>query len=291
MKNHHKFLPLITVLVFLIILAGCAAKVKMLAPPSQAPTLRYVMPEGKPFTYTVSTGFNQSISMMGVPIKTTVLKDMTVTFYQLAFAQEAYQLQGVINDISMKITAPGTNLTPNLSQIPGKTFEMTVTNTGEEIGVMGADKLTYSLGEEGERNMENDFEKFFPDLPVDPLNPGDTWTTTDTVLVDAEGMATTIVTQTDNTLEGYELINGHDCAKITGTYTSTITGSGTKNGSDMETTLEIAGKETLYFDYKMGVLVLQKSSGNGGGDIKISGEKEMTLPMSQTVTNKLELVE
>jgi len=291
MKKQHRILPFITILIFLIIFAGCAAKVKMLPPPSQAPILKYVIPEGQPFTYKISTGYEQSLSMMGVPIKTTILKDMVVTFYQLAFAQEAYQLQVMINDISMKVTAPGTNLTPNLSQIPGKTFEMTVTNKGEEIGLMGADKLTYSLGEEGEQNMESEFEHLFPDLPEKVLNPGDTWTKNDTIEVSNGGMETVIITHSNNTLAGYEMINGHECAKITGTYTSTITGSGTKEGANLETTVEMKGKETLYFDYKMGVVVLQNSSGNGSGDIKITGAKEMTLPMSQSVTNKMELVE
>ena len=291
MKKKHKFLPFITILIFLIILAGCAAKVKMLAPPSQAPVLKYVMPEGKPFTYKISTGYHQTMSMMGVPLKTTVLKDMTVTFYPLAFAQESYQLQGVVNDISMKVSAPGTNLTPNLSQIPGKTFEMTVTNSGEEIGIMGADELTYKLGEEGEQNMESEFEHLFPDLPEKVLNPGDTWTTTDTMSIGEEGVETMVVTQTKHTLAGYELIKGHECAKITSEYTSSVTGSGTKEGADFETNVEMKGKETLYFDYKRGVLVLQSSSGSGDGEIKITGKKEMSLPMSQTVTNKMELVE
>lgn len=291
MKKQHKFLPFITVLIFLIILAGCAAKVKMLTPPSQAPILKYVIPEGQPLTYKISTGYHQTMSMMGVPLKTSVLKDMTVTFYQLAFAQEAYQLQVMINDISMKVTAPGTNLTPNLSKIPGKTFEMTVTNMGEEIGLMGADKLTYTLGEEGEQNMESEFEHLFPDLPDKVLNPGDTWTTTDTTFVGEKEMETMIVTQTEHTLAGYEQINGHECAKITSEYTSSVSGSGTKEGADFETNVEMRGKETLYFDYKLGVLVLQTSSGNGDGEIKITGKKEMTLPMSQTVTSKMELVE
>ncbi len=162
MKKQHKFLPSMTILLFLIILAGCAAKVKMLAPPSQAPVLKYVMPEGQPFTYNISTGYYQTMSMMGVPIKTTVLKDMTVTFYQLAFAQETYQLQVMVNDVAMKVTAPGSSITPNLSKLPGKTFEMTVTNSGEEIGLMGADELSYSLGDTGERSMESEFEHFFP---------------------------------------------------------------------------------------------------------------------------------
>jgi len=263
----------------------------MLAPLPQAPVLKYVMPEGQPFTYKISTGYYQTMSMMGVPLKTTVLKDMTVTFYPLAFAQETYQLQVLVNDIAMKVTSPGTNLTPNLSKIPGKTFEMTVTNSGEEIGLMGADELTYKLGDEGEQNMESEFEHIFPDLPEKVLNPGDTWTKTDTIVVEAGGMETIIVTRTENTLAGYELIKGHECAKITSEYTSTVSSSGTKEGADIETTVEMGGKETLYFDYKMGVLVLQNSTGSGDGAVKITGAKEMSIPMSQTVTNKMELVE
>ena len=291
MKKQHKFLPSMTILLFLIILAGCAAKVKMLAPPSQAPVLKYVMPEGQPFTYNISTGYYQTMSMMGVPIKTTVLKDMTVTFYQLAFAQETYQLQVMVNDVAMKVTAPGSSITPNLSKLPGKTFEMTVTNSGEEIGLMGADELSYSLGDTGERSMESEFEHFFPDLPEQLMNPGDTWTKTDTIDLSDSGMETMIVTRSENTLVGYELLKGHECAKITTEYTSSVTSSGAQEGANIDTTVEMEGKETLYFDYKLGVLVLQTSTGSGDGTVKISGKKEMTLPMSQTVTNKMELVE
>ena len=291
MKRQCKFLPVVTILLLIIIFSGCAVKTKMLAPPPQAPVLKYVIPEGQPFTYKTSSGYYQTISMMGVPIKTTVLKDMIVTFYQIAFAEDAYQLQMMIKDVAMKVTAPGTNITPDLSKIPGNSFEMTVTNTGEEIGLMGADELTYSLGDEGEQNMESEFEHFFPDLPEQPLNPGDTWTSTDTIDVSGGGMETVVVIQSENTLVGYELIKGHECAKITSVYTSSVTSSGTKEGANIDSAIEMEGKETLYFDFKLGVIVQQTSTGSGDGTVKISGQNEMTLPMSQTVTNKLELVE
>ena len=291
MKKQYKLLQCITLILLFILFAGCAVKTKMVAPPSQSPILKYVMPEGQPFTYKVSTGFHQTMSIQGIPLKTSVLKDMTVTFYHIAFAQETYQLQVMINDISMKITAPGTNITPNLSKIPGKTFEMTVTNSGEEIGLMGAEELTYSLGDEGEQNMESEFKHFFPDLPEQPLLIGDTWATTDTIDVSDAGMETVIMTRSENTLAGYELIKGHECAKITSVYTSSVTSSGTKEGANIDSTIEMEGKETLYFDFKLGVLVQQTSTGSGDGTVKISGQQEMTLPISQTVTSKLELVE
>lgn len=291
MKSQHKLMSCITILLIFILFAGCAVKTKMMAPPPQAPVLKYVMPEGQSFTYKTSSGYYQTISMMGVPIKTTVLKDMIVTFYQIAFAEDAYQLQMIIKDVAMKVTAPGTDITPNLSKLPGKTFEMTVTNSGEEIGLMGAEELTYSFGKEGERSMESEFEHFFPDLPEQPLLIGDTWTITDTIDASDSGMETIIMTRSENTLAGYELIKGHECAKITSEYTSTVTSSGIQEGANIDTTVEMKGTETLYFDYKLGVLVLQTSTGSGDGTVKISGQKEMTLSMSQTVTNKLELVE
>ncbi len=140
MKSQYKLMPCITILLIFILFAGCAVKTKMLAPLPQSPVLKYVMPEGQSFTYKTSSGYYQTISMMGVPLKTTVLKDMIVKFYHIAFAEDAYQLQMIIKDVAMKITAPGTDLTPNLSKLPGKTFEMTVTNSGEEIGLMGAEQ-------------------------------------------------------------------------------------------------------------------------------------------------------
>ncbi len=291
MKRQSKLLPVVTILLLIIIFSGCAVKTKMLAPPPQAPVLKYVMPDGQTFTYKVSSGFYQTMSIRGIPLKTTVLKDMVVTFYQIAFAEKAYQVVMMINDVSMKVTAPGTNITPNLSKIPGKTFEMTVTNSGEEIGLIGADELTYTIGKEGEHSLESEFEHFFPDLPEQPLLIGDTWTTTDTIDASDSGMETIIMTRSENTLAGYELIKGHECAKITSEYTSTVTSSGIQEGANIDTTVEMEGTEILYFDYKMGVLVLQTSTGSGDGTVKVSGQKEMTLSMSQTVTSKLELVE
>ncbi len=291
MKTSIKIFHYILLFVMLAFLISCAAKTKMISPPSQAPVLKYVMPEGKTFTYKASTGFYQTMSIKGIPLKTTMLKDMVVSFYQIAYAEEAYQLMMTIHDVAMKVTAPGTNITPNLSKLPGNSFEMTVTNSGEEIGLMGANELTYSLGDEGEQNMESEFEHFFPDLPVQPLKPGDTWTKNDTVDVSNGGMETLIVTKSENVLVGYELFKGHECAKIMTDYTSSIVSSGIKEGANIYSTVEIEGKETLYFDYKLGVLVLQTSTGSGDGTVSISGQNEMTLPISQTVTNKLELVE
>lgn len=291
MKRQSKLLPVVTILLLVIIFSGCAVKTKMLAPPPQAPVLKYVMPDGQTFTYKVSSGFYQTMSIRGIPLKTTVLKDMIVTFYQIAFAEEAYQVVMMINDVSMKVTAPGTNITPDLSKIPGNSFEMTVTNSGEEIGLIGADELTYTIGKEGEHSLESEFEHFFPDLPEQPLLIGDTWTTTDTIDASDSGMETIIMTRSENTLAGYELIKVHECAKITSEYTSTVTSSGIQEGANIDTTVEMEGTEILYFDYKMGVLVLQTSTGSGDGTVKVSGQKEMTLSMSQTVTNKMELVE
>jgi len=291
MKEQPKLLPCITIILLIIVLGGCAARVMMIPPPAQPPVLKYVMPEGKVFNYKMSTGFLQTMSVKGIPIKTTVLNDFQLSMTQLAYAEKAYQLQVRINDVSMKITAPGTNLSPNLNNLVGKSFEMTITEQGEEIGIMGADDLTYSFGDSEKRSLANEFKNFFPNLPDYPLDVGTEWTDVDTIDISEGGTSTFLIISSANTLTGYELVNNHECAKIEVDYASSITSSGVQQGAAFDTAIQMTGKETMYFDYKQGVLVKMVSSGSGDGVANVKGEKAMSLPMSQTVTIDVELME
>ncbi len=125
--NKKRKLYLSVSIIGIVVLAGCASKTVMLPPPSEPISLKYVMPEGDIFTYDMSSGFVQNISVQGIPVKTTVLNNLSFSFTQQAYSEGAYQLQFRINDVSMNVSSPGSNGKPILGQIKGKTFEMTVT--------------------------------------------------------------------------------------------------------------------------------------------------------------------
>jgi len=290
MNKNTKLYLLFSIVIIIAVLAGCAAKTKMITAPTEPITLKYVMPEGEIFTYNMSSGFVQNMSVQGIPIKTTVLNDFSFSMTQLAYAEGAYQLQLRINDASMNVNAPGSNLSPKLGHLVGKTFEMTITEHGEEIGIMGDDVLSYSIGEE-KRSLSNEFQHFFPDLPDYELQVGDSWTDVDTVDVSNGNMTSIMVITSENTLAGFEMVKEHECAKIAVEYKNTIASSGKQHGADFDTTINMTGKETMYFDYKKGVLVKITSSGSGDGIVEVQGPKAMSIPMSQTVTIDIELME
>jgi len=290
MKKNTKLYLLFSIVTIITVLAGCAAKTKMITPPTEPITLKYVIPEGEVFTYNMSTGFVQNMSVQGIPIKTTVLNEYSFSMTQLAYAEGAYQLQLRINAAAMNVNAPGSNISPKLGHIIGKTFEMTITEQGEEIGIMGDDVLSYTIGEE-KRSLSNEFQHFFPDLPDYPLQIGDEWTSVDTVDISDGGMTSVMVITSNNTLAGFELVNDHECAKIDVEYVNTITSTGKQHGADFETIIDMTGKETMYYDYRKGVLVKMTSSGSGDGIVEVQGPQVMSIPMSQTVTIDIELVE
>ncbi len=155
---------------------------------------------------------------------------------------------------------------------------------------MGEDVLSYTIGEE-KRSLSSEFEHFFPDLPNYPIEVGNAWTDVDTLDISDGGMTTYMVIKSDNTLAGFELINDHECAKIEVDYSSVIASTGKQHGVEFETTIDITGEETVYFDYKKGTLIKLISSGNGDGTVNVQGPQAKSIPISQTVTIDIELVE
>ena len=93
-----------------------------------------------------------------------------------------------------------------------------------------------------------------------------------------------------HTLDGYEKIDGTDCARIASALTGTVEGTGAQQGVEWVTEGEIEGAGTWYFDYKKGRLVRDVTQITGTGTTTAAGEEgDLTIPLSWTimVTNML----
>jgi hypothetical protein len=281
----------------ILVLAGCAAKT---AAPGAATTpaaaavkapsgtvLEYKMPAGRALTYTNSEEMAQVMEVMGQTVDSHTKGGGTITFSAKGKKDQNLLLGVTIDDMSMTISGPTGNLSPDLSPVKGKSFDMVVSPLGSEVDVSAAEAITYQSAN-GTANVASGFKLFFPDLPGKPIKVGDTWPSSSGAEDKSEGMAIKLDFQYVNTFEGLETIDGMECARIRSQVTGTLSGTGNQQGMDMTISGTGKGTDLWYFAVKEGIYVKATSDATYELAIAVSAAG-MTIPMTQTRKSELKL--
>jgi hypothetical protein len=119
----------------------------------------------------------------------------------------------------------------------------------------------------------------------------DTWPSRDTINIKDSGMDVMIVSESLNVLEGFETIDGRECAKVTAEVEGTVTGEGMQGGANLTFEGDMTGKELWYFDYTDGVYVKASSEISVVATVEVTGPQDMTIPVTQTMNLTAALVE
>jgi hypothetical protein len=179
------------------------------------------------------------------------------------------------------------DMSPDMSGVKGKSFDMVLSPLGSEVDVSGAEAITYNIATET-RNLASGFKMFFPDLPGKPVKVGDTWPSTSGTEEKTGSMNIRIDFQNVNTLEGFEAVDGMECARISSQVTGTITGTGNQMGADLTFSGTSKGKDVWHFAVKEGIFVkaLSESTTEMSIDVAAAG---MTIPMTQKSKTEVKL--
>jgi hypothetical protein len=280
-----------------LVLAGCAAKTQAPvvaakpAPAAKAPAgivLEYKMPEGRVLSYENTGEAVEATDMMGqsVEVHTTSKEAFTL---RAKGPKEGDLLLGVtVDDMSMTVTGPQGDNSPDMTALAGKTFDMVLSPLGQEVDVSGAEALTYEMAT-GTRNLATTFKLFFPDLPGKPLKVGDTWPSSAEANEKTGVIDLRLNIQNVNHFEGLETVDGVECARIRSDVTATMTGTGNQQGMDIVFSGTGQGTDLWYFAVKDGIYV--KSTGELKMDMSITvSAMGMTLPVTTTRKGTVQLV-
>ena len=278
------------VILSLAALVGCAGK-KTALKTSDGVILQYRMAEGKAIMYEKTETSTQSMKVMGQAMDTSTNKTTAFTVEPKGLEGGKQSLTITIDSMEAGLKTPQGSFTADTEPAVGESFDMMLSAHGKETGLDGADGIEYNLGMAGTRSIRPDFEAFFPDLPDGRVKIWDTWTTLDTINVADGGMDVKIVSENLNVLEGYETVNGRECAKVTVDVNGAVTGEGVQGGADLVFDGEMTGKETWYFDYAEGLFIQSSSDLSVVATVNVSGPQEMTIPVSQTMTITAALME
>lgn len=248
--------------------------------------LEYKMPSGQALRYQTKEDAREIIDMMGQIIESTTTSTGKVTF-QSKGRQDGNHLLGVtIDDITIAINSIQGDMSPDMKPVVGKGFDMTLSPLGIELDVAGAEAITYE-SMAGTRNLAAGFKLFFPDLPGKPVKVGDSWPSTFAIDEKTDAVDIRIDGQSVNTLEGFETVDGMECARIVTKNTGSITGTGFQQGQELQFSGTLTGTDTWFFAVKEGLLV--KMTGDSGSDMSIF-VADMTIPATSTRTNEVQLV-
>lgn len=274
----------------LLIVIGCAAKKEFWGDPKTGLILQYRMDEAQVLKYQSSSDFIQTLEVMGNTMEVESDQMGTYSFTLKGEQEGQYNLGVTIDAMSLSIFSPQGEFSADMGEIIGKSFDMTVSMLGKEQDLTGVDDLQYDMASEGKRSIRSEFENFFPDLAEKPLKIGDTWTTQWNIVEKSGSGEARFEFESVNTLEGYETIEGLDCAKITATLQGTLEGEGEQQGMDLVSQADIEGSTIWYFAYKKGVFISAKTTGTGEGTITASGAQNMTIPMVREFEIEVKLV-
>lgn len=284
-----------------LVLAGCAVKTKPAAPAAPAKpavsaaaakpagtVLEYKMPAGRTLTYLGKGQESQVMEVMGQANDTQTASTSTFTFKSKGLKDKNFLIGVTLDDMAVTVTSSMQgDMSPDMNAVKGKSFDMILSPLGSEVDVTGAEAITYEMAGET-RSVASGFKAFFPDMPAKPVQIGDTWPSNATVEEKTGSINIKIDTQNVNTLEGFETIDGMNCARISADVTGTISGTGNQGGMDLTFSGTVKGKDIYYFAVKEGLYVksVSEAASQLSIDVPAAG---MTIPATQTSKGEITL--
>ena len=194
-----------------------------------------------------------------------------------------------IEQMKMRVKMASMDTTMEMKELQNRRTSGVITKLGQVLK-----KELLDSAQTGNAMIDNNSTltsifKEFAVFPGHELKTGDKWTEdrTDTT----KGTQLVTKTQAEYTLVGIENKNVHSCVKITFTGKMEIAGKMQQMGMDffIEGSGDMTG--TLWFDLKLGVLVAKETHSLQDLTMALTGQMQMTIPVTQDFYTSMTLVE
>ena len=288
--NRHRFfirgVRTLFLLLTLFALAGVAAD--RAASPQGTVTLTYKFTEGVALSYKQTGTQLQNLDMMGQTMTTESNSSMDLTLKPKGLKGENNILSVTIDGMTISVNSPQGGVTPDLSSIIGKSFDLVFSPLGREVDVSGASVFSIDMGQSGRRDLSSNFQGLFPDLPDHPVKVGDKWPSEDAIIQKSDAGEIHINFKNEHTLDGFETVDGRECARIKTISKGTMAGALNQGGVSLAMDAKLDGTGTWYFAVKEGIFVKDETKGTMGGLINVeSMNMSIGFTGEQKTTNVL----
>lgn len=252
-------------------------------------SLTYKFEPGKSYTYKSDMNMESVQEMMGNEMKINFDGYFTGVYNVASVSPEGdITCYYTLTDSRIHTSGMGSDTTITMPKDALDTSRLVFSAYGKTIHNKASDTIAPKKKKGIFSNLEN--AKLF-ELPKNPVSIGETWTinSTDTTEMGNGQIITT--TTTDYTLIGKEEVLGHSCLRFDFKGTSESTGKMNQMGMDMfiEGTGEPSG--TAWFDPELGIVIKTQSVMSNEMTMAMTGQNQMTIPMTQKITTIQTLVE
>ena len=166
-----------------------------------------------------------------------------------------------------------------IQDLKGKTCNIVIGPDGKIVDISEAGNLVYNVEGSGESNMMQTLSDFFQVLPVKPVKPGETWNITDSITVKSPAMTMKTIDTTFNKLEGFETVNGVECAKISSQHSGIMIMSVQNESADLIIKGPFKGTSECLFAVKEGYFIKLTSATTVKGNMEMTSPQAMTFPI------------
>jgi len=278
------------VLLAVFVCAGAAADKPARIAPQGAVTLAYQFPAGRTLNYKSTENQTQNMDIMGQTMTNESVSSTELTMKPKGLKGGDFEITVTIDAAKSDVQTAQGNLSPDMTPVIGKSFDMVVSALGKEIDVTGAEALKINVPESGTRDLSPMFQAFFNNLPDKSVKIGDTWPSQDTILQKEGSGETKFRLDNVHTLDGFETVDGYECARIKTATKGTIEGTASQQGMSMLIAMKYEGQDTWYFAIKEGISVKLDSKGTISGTIEVGEPANMSIPITGETKQQLVLV-
>ncbi|MFC2167700.1 hypothetical protein ACFLRW_01860 [Acidobacteriota bacterium] len=283
-ENIHWGFTVIPILMFLCVLPGCAVKTANIwGNPETGLILKYQMPEGLVLKYESESTMTQTLDVMGQIQEVEGETKSSTTFTSKGQSGPNHELKATLDKMDMYFASSQGEIIPDTKEAVGKSFEIVLSPSGNEMEFIGIEDLTIDLGPDGVQDLSGEFQDSFPDLSENPVKIGDTWTSDVPVIQTSDNGESILLFTHVYTLESFEEVDGYECVKLSIDTTGTLEGTTFQGGTELLSSGTIKGTGTCYFAYKEGLFIKITAQGIADGTILVSAQN-LEIPMSRTYT-------
>lgn len=194
----------------------------------------------------------------------------------------------VVHD-SVSVQSPALPQSPDFSGLYGVPIQVHMSDRGEVHDVVVPDTLPEAVAR---LDLRSTYGSFFPVLPAGEASSGTAWADTTEVQTNQNGLDVTILRINDYSVAGTETVDGREAVRIDFVSTFELEGSGSQQGAEISLSGTGEGTGHLMVQPDPGVYLGGEEATEMTMDAFVSaGQQNMVIPIIQTRTETVELVE
>lgn len=185
-----------------------------------------------------------------------------------------------VDTLVQTIDSPAGLMGGEIKEADGKSFRMKILPTGKETDLTEADQIKYLNYEGVSNSIKDSFTDFFPDVPAEAITSGYRWQSIDTVSSETTSNTIYMIVRSDNKFEGFEQLNGINCARISYVFSGSRNVKTQNQGMDVKMQGPITGTGELFFATDKGYFLKQVIKIKMTGQVEVATPDIMSFPMT-----------